>query len=49
MAMQEWGTVFVPTDADGNSLAPEELPLAVALRERRPAHGEFFITASIGN
>ena len=48
MAMQEWGTVFVPTDADGNSLAPEQLPLAVALREHRPAHGEFFITALDG-
>ena len=40
MAMQEWGTVFVPTDADGEPLAVEQLPLAIALRERRPAPGE---------
>ena len=48
MPMEEWGTVFVPTDADGNVLAPPELPLAVALVERRPAHGRFSITAMDG-
>ena len=48
MPMQEWGTVFVPTDADGEPLAVEQLPLAIALRERRPAHGRFFITALDG-
>lgn len=48
MPMQEWGTVFVPTDAADNVLAPEELPLALALRQRRPAHGRFFIKALDG-
>ena len=48
MPMQEWGTVFVPTDADGNVLAVEQLPLAIALRDRRPSHGQFFITALDG-
>lgn len=48
MPMQEWGTAFVPTDAEGNRLAPQELPLAIALRDRRPAHGRFFITALDG-
>lgn len=48
MPFEEWGTVFVPTDADGAVLAPNELPLAVALAERRPAHGRFSITAMDG-
>ena len=49
MPLEEWGTVFVPTDVDGTVLAPEDLPLAVALAERRPAHGEFSITAMDGH
>ena len=48
MPMPVWGTAFVPTDAEGNKLAPEELPLAIALRDRRPAHGRIFITALDG-
>ena len=36
MPLEEWGTVFVPTDADGIVLAPNDLPLAVALTEHRP-------------
>ena len=48
MAKQECGTVFVPIDADGEPLAAEQLPLAIALRERRPAHGRFFMTALDG-
>ncbi len=48
MPMQEWATVFVPTDGEGNRLAPESLPLAIALRDGRPAHDRFFITALSG-
>ena len=48
MPIQVWGTAFTPTDSEGNSLATEELPLAIALGERRPAHGRFFITALDG-
>ena len=48
MPMDVWGTVFVPTDDDGNVLAPSELPLAVALTQRRPAHGRFSITSMDG-
>ena len=48
MPLEEWGTVFVPVDAEGTVLAPQELPLAVALAERRPAHGRFSITAGDG-
>lgn len=43
MPVHEWSTVFQPTDEDGVQLAPEELPLVVALRDRRPAHRDFRI------
>jgi PAS domain-containing protein len=48
MPLEEWGTVWLPTNADGKELAPEDLPLAVALAERRPAHGRSWITAMDG-
>ena len=48
MRLEEWGTVFVPTDADGAVLEPAELPLVMALRERRPGHGRFWITGMDG-
>jgi PAS domain-containing protein len=48
MPIEEWATVFVPTDSAGNVLPPQELPLAVALAEHRPAHGRFSITAMDG-
>lgn len=43
MPLKEWGTVFTPTGEAHEPLPPEDLPLAVALRERRPTHGEFWI------
>jgi PAS domain-containing protein len=48
MPLEEWTTVFLPTDADGVPLPPEDLPLAVALAERRPAHGQISITSLDG-
>jgi PAS domain-containing protein len=48
MPLDVWGTVFVPTDTDGTVLAPADLPLAVALAERRPTHGEFWIVSMDG-
>jgi len=44
----EWATLWVPTEADGSPLAPERLPLMVAVAERRPAHGEFWIRGMDG-
>jgi len=49
MPLEEWATVFLPTDADGVPLPPEDLPLAVALAERRPAHGQMSITGLDGH
>lgn len=38
MPLHEWGTIFRPMRQDGAQVPLEELPLAIALRERRPAH-----------
>ena len=43
MPAAEWATIFKPTDEDGNELAPDQLPLIVALRDKRPAHSGFWI------
>jgi len=43
MPVDEWSTIFKPTDARGAPLAPESLPLVIALNECRPAHGQFWI------
>jgi PAS domain-containing protein len=45
MPASEWGTVFVPTDERGAAIAPESLPLMVALRDRRPVHASLWIHA----
>jgi PAS domain-containing protein len=45
MPSSEWSTAFVPTDERGGALAPESLPLMIALRQQRPAHGRFWIHA----
>jgi PAS domain-containing protein len=38
MGPAEWGGRFEPADLDGRPLAPEELPLTIALSDARPAH-----------
>jgi PAS domain-containing protein len=43
MPASEWSTVFQPMTADGKTIPPEELPLVIALRERRPAHKVIWI------
>jgi PAS domain-containing protein len=48
MPAQEWATRWTPADGDGVPLAPERLPLMVAVAERRPAHGDFWIHALDG-
>ena len=48
MPLEEWGTVFAPTDRSGAPLAPEELPLAIAVQQGRPAHGQLSITGLDG-
>jgi hypothetical protein len=48
MPLEEWGTVFVPTDRNGVVLPPESLPHANALAERRPTHRRLSITSGVG-
>jgi len=43
MPVDEWSVVFTPMDEHGTPIAPEGLPLVIALAERRPAHRRFFI------
>lgn len=43
MPAGEWATAWQPTRADGSPLDPARLPLMIAVAERRPAHGEFWI------
>jgi PAS domain-containing protein len=38
MGPEEWGGRFEPTDLDVRPLAPDELPLSIALSDARPAH-----------
>lgn len=38
-----WTSMFQPTDEQGQSIPPEELPLMVALATRRPAYKRFYI------
>lgn len=39
----EWAATFVPTDDQGRPLRAEELPLVIAVRDRRPVHAGFWI------
>jgi len=43
LPLETWGPMWKPTDADGRPLAAEELPLAVAVRDRKPVQGSFWI------
>jgi PAS domain-containing protein len=48
MPAQEWGTRFEPVASDGHHLAPEELPLSIALNQGRAAHREMRIRSASG-
>jgi PAS domain-containing protein len=43
MPVEEWSTIFKPTDVDGNLLSPDELPLVQTLTHHKPAQGAFYI------
>lgn len=43
MPFQQWATIFTPTDGDGHPIPPDELPLAIAVQQRRPAQGAMSI------
>jgi PAS domain-containing protein len=43
MPFEQWSTIFLPTDRDGAPIAPDALPLAIAVQQRRPAQGDMWI------
>ncbi len=45
---EEWNARYGPLDGDGQVLPREELPLATAVRESRPAYGQFFVRTETG-
>lgn len=45
---QEWGAMFGPFDGDGKPIPYDDLPLVRAVRNGRPAHGEFDIRGADG-
>ncbi|WP_332912097.1 hypothetical protein [Algoriphagus boritolerans] len=48
MRVEEWATVFTPSDANGNALVPEDLPLVKTISTGNPAFGTFFINSLTG-
>src|SRR6476646_1054749 len=48
MPFAEWSTMFKPTNGRGVPIAPEKLPITIALHERRPAQGRMWIRALDG-
>ena len=49
MPASEWATIFQPMDADGKPIPSSELPLVIAIVQRRPAHKNFWIRGMDGN
>lgn len=47
LTAEEWNAIG-PVDAEGRPTTHEKMPLAVALREGRPAHGRFKIRTDSG-
>jgi PAS domain-containing protein len=48
MPFDSWTTTFTPPDSHGDAPKPEEMPLVIALKERRPAHGRLRIVGRDG-
>ena len=45
MPIDEWSTVFVPCDDEGEPIPAVDLPLGIALARGEPAHGTMWIDA----
>lgn len=48
LSADEWGSAWAPEDLEGNPIAPEDLPLAIAFRELHPAMSTMRIHALDG-
>jgi PAS domain-containing protein len=49
MHAEGWGAQFQLENLDGDPLPMEQMPAAVALMERRPAHGKLWMTGLDGH
>ncbi|MGH2954325.1 MAG: hypothetical protein ACRDK9_09960 [Solirubrobacterales bacterium] len=49
MTADEWTTAFGPLDRDGNPMDVDQIPITTAIRDGRPAHGEFWIRSANGS
>lgn len=45
---EEWNARYGPFDADGKPVPREDLPLTTAVRESRPAYGQFSVRTENG-
>ena len=43
LPLELWGPLWTPTDGQGDPLPPDRLPLAIAVRERRPTQETLWI------
>ena len=48
VSMDEWLAAFRPAHEDGSDLAPQAVPIVIALREQRPTHERLTITGLDG-
>jgi PAS domain-containing protein len=49
MTADEWTAAFGPLDRDGQPMDVDEIPITTAIRDGRPAHGEFWIRSANGS
>src|SRR5882757_6039285 len=49
MPAEEWSHVIGPFGGDGSPIPSEELPTTKALRQGRPAHGDFTVRSTMGD
>ena len=48
MDLAMWSDGFTPTDDDGEPMTRDQVPLAIAVNEQRPAHDTFWIVGLDG-
>ncbi len=48
LPLGDWAAAFAPADESGRPMPVENLPLTIAVRDRRPAHGSLWITGLDG-
>jgi PAS domain-containing protein len=49
MPVEEWSTIFKPQDEKGDLLPASSLPLVQTLKNKIPAHGQFWIHSLRGD